>query len=294
MKFNCPNSDCPKEPSGSMIVRDGSFFRSSDSRKIQRLRCRKCGKRFSYATFDPAFGQNKRRVNFQLKKLLCASVSQRRAAKILNVHRTTVARKLRYLARLARMSQERYLRSLPKIESLQFDDLETIEHTKCKPLSVTMAVEKHSRKILGFEVSRMPAKGHLAKISRKKYGKRIDQRKEKLAKLMKNLTEIVDSHALFGSDEHPFYPPAVKRQFPRATHRRFKGLRGCIAGQGELKKATWDPLFTLNHTFAMLRANINRLVRKTWCTTKDPARLADHIAIYVDYHNRVLTPPILD
>jgi len=39
-----------------------------------------------------------------------------------------------------------------------------------------------------------------------------------------------------------------------ATHRTVKGRRGSIAGQGELKKIGFDPLFSLNHTCAMLRA----------------------------------------
>ena len=38
----------------------------------------------------------------------------------------------------------------------------------------------------------------------------------------------------------------------------------------------------------MMRANINRLFRKTWCTTKKPERLIDHIELYVQYHNEVL------
>ena len=58
-----------------------------------------------------------------------------------------------------------------------------------------------------------------------------------------------------------------------------------MTGQGELKKVVYDPIFSLNHTCAMLRANINRLVRKTWCTTKKPERLAMHITLYALYHN---------
>jgi hypothetical protein len=38
----------------------------------------------------------------------------------------------------------------------------------------------------------------------------------------------------------------------------------------------------------MLRANINRLFRRTWCTTKKPECLRQHIAVYVEFHNTVL------
>jgi len=42
----------------------------------------------------------------------------------------------------------------------------------------------------------------------------------------------------------------------------------------------------------MLRANVNRLIRRTWCTTKRIDRLVDHLTIYADYHNRLLIKPI--
>jgi hypothetical protein len=30
------------------------------------------------------------------------------------------------------------------------------------------------------------------------------------------------------------------------------------------------------------------LIRKTWCTTKDPRRLKDHLEIFMYYYNEVL------
>jgi len=291
MNLSCPKTHCSLTSNRSNIYKDGSYFRPSDGRRIQRFRCKICGKRFSRASFDLAKNQNKRRVNYRLKQLLCSGVSLRRSAKLLNVNRKTVARKLKYLAILARESQEKFLKSLQnqKINKIQFDDLLTIEHTKCKPLSVTIAVEDNTRKILGIEVSSMPAFGHLAEISRKKYGRRADDRTDGICRLFKKLDKIVSSNAKIISDEHKLYPKQVKKYFPNAVHIRFKGRKGCVAGQGELKKVYYDPLFSLNHTCAMLRANVNRLIRKTWCSTKDPKRLYDHLCIYINYHNEQLT-----
>ena len=69
------------------------------------------------------------------------------------------------------------------VDHIQFDEFQTIEHTKCKPLSVAMAVSKNERKILGFRVSSMPATGHLATISRSMYGFRTYHRKTGLTDL---------------------------------------------------------------------------------------------------------------
>jgi len=139
----------------------------------------------------------------------------------------------------------------------------------------------------------MPAKGLLVKVALRKYGPRKDDRPHGWNRLFKSLTPLVASDARFLSDENPHYPRHLKRHHPKASHDCVKGKRGCIAGQGELKKIGFDPLFSLNHTCAMLRANMNRLFRKTWCTTKTQAGLLDHLALYVSYHNQVLTPPLL-
>ena len=106
--------------------------------------------------------------------------------------------------------------------------------------------------------------------------------------MFRKIRPFLHPSATFRSDQDPLYAVVLKQEFPAAEHHRHAGGRGCVTGQGELKKLRFDPLFSLNHTCAMLRANINRLFRRTWCTTKKPDRLAQHIAIYADFHNRLL------
>lgn len=214
----------------------------------------------------------------------------RRVALIYKTSRKTVKRKLEFLAAQARLSQEDWLKSQTSpFEDIQFDDLETFEHTKCKPVSVTLFVENKTRKVLGYTVSPIGAKGLLAKISVKKYGKRKNESFKNRRSLFKDLKPYISEQATIHSDESPYYTRPLKEFFPKAVHKKYKGLKGCVTGQGELKKAHFDPLFSINHTFAMLRANINRLFRRTWCTSKKLKALDDHIALYVDFHNQVLT-----
>lgn len=215
-------------------------------------------------------------------------MSMRRIALIVKVHRVTVARKLAFLAKLAEERLAHALESGPKATHVQFDDLITFEHSKCKPLAISLAVEAKTRRILGFEVSRIPASGPLAKMSRVKYGPRPNQRPRALKRLLTGIRCALDGDVTFSSDEDPLYPRALQACYPGASHRRHKGGRGAISGQGELKKLVFDPLFSLNHTCAMLRANISRLFRRTWNTTKKPERLAQHLAVYADFHNSSL------
>jgi transposase-like protein len=283
----CPNTRClSPQPR-----KNGTFYRSSDGKSVQRWKCKACNRQFSSATFQAPYRQNKRRVNPQVAKLLSSGVSLRRIALLLGIHRITVARKLAFLAQLAERRQTQWLDRLPKVRQVQFDDLITLEHTKCKPLAISLAVEATSRRILGFEVSRIPASGPLATISRKRYGPRPNQRPRALQSLFHTIGKALHPQVVFSSDQDPLYPAVVRRNFPGATHHRFPGGRGCVTGQGELKQLRFDPLFSLNHTCAMLRANINRLFRRTWCTTKKIDCLRQHLAVYTQFHNTVLVNP---
>ncbi len=284
---HCP-SGCSRRQNVRTVVRFGHFYRSSDRRKIQRFKCAHCGRYFSQASFSKKFGQNKRHLNGEIFKLLVSGVSQRRIARMLNCHLTTVSRKLSFLGQQARWINHCDRLKTSKVSEVQFDDLETFEHTKLKPLSVTLMVEKGSRQILAFEVARMPAKGLLAKKSLKKYGPRRDERPQSRDRLFRRIQSVVFENALIESDQNPSYFPLVKVFFPKARYQTCKGQRGAVTGQGELKKIGFDPLFSLNHTCAMFRANVNRLFRKTWCTTKKIQPLIDHLELYAFYHNRVL------
>ena len=271
------------------IIKDGSFKRACDSRRIQRFKCKLCGARFSSATYTLEKNQKKRRINPILFRLLSSGISMRRAALILGVNRKTVHRKFNYLAKKSALRQQDFLKRFESIASniqhIQIDDLVTIEHTKLKPVFVSLAVDVQTRFILGAEVSTVGAFGHLAQISVKKYGKRKNTHNKALTRLFKTLTPIVAPSALIESDEHKNYPHHVKRYFPKSDFKTFHSIKGCVAGQGELKRTTNDPLFAINHTCAMLRANINRLIRRTWCTSKNNIMLKRHLDIFITYYN---------
>lgn len=290
MKIHCPFCKClrSKKFGQRKIYSKSRFYRVSDGQWVSRFWCVACKKSFSQATFHPCYWQKKRHKNNSIKKLLAAGVSQRETARFLNVNFKTVVRKFLFIGERAEKDLLKHNKKKAKAIEVEFDDLETFEHSKCKPLSVTLMVEYKTRRILDFEVSQMPAKGRLSKRAQKKYGFRKDYRSQGREKLFLRAKELIHPQAILRSDSNPHYPPDVKKHFPLATHETVLGGRGAITGQGELKKLKWDPIFSLNHTCAMHRANINRLFRKTWCTTKKRERLKAHVAIYALSHNRRL------
>ena len=275
-------------PRKQQIIRKSFFFRSSDQTQVQRYFCNSCGRTFSTATRDPEFRQKKRYLNRVIARDYASTAGQRRLAYNLTVTKNTVVRKIRFMAERSRIEARDWKETVaekPRTLVL-FDDLETSEHTKCKPLSVAVAIDGHTREILGFQVSRMPARGRLAKIARRKYPYRPDERGRGWDRLMVNLKPLVASSARFVSDQNPHYRAKVKRHHPGVTHVCIKGQKSRRGGQGELKKGGFDPIFRMNHTLAQLRADLNRLIRRTWCTTKNVRGIEDHLALYVSFHNR--------
>jgi len=278
----CPRCAAPK----SAFKRDGFFHRADDSKSIQRYQCQLCGKKFSDATFGVAYRQKKRRINSTLRFCFASNMCPRDMAELVGVNVKTVAARLIWQATLSRQKNKQYLKVFiaenGPIESVQFDDLITFEHTKCKPLTVPVAVIEGSRVPLAFNVASIPAFGHLAKVARQKYGKRDDHSKAAREAVFEELVDCLPKDVQFNTDGHTHYAKLIKQYFPDSEHNIYESARGATVGQGELKKIGFDYLFSVNHSFATLRAKVNRLNRRTWCTTKKPERLADHIDVFID------------
>ncbi len=208
------------------------------------------------------------------------------------VNRKTVARKLEWLGADCRRAMKRSRNALPcgSVRAVQFDDVETSEHSKLKPLSISVIVQAQTQAILGFEVAQKPCSGLNGKKSLIKYGPRPDERPAAWKRLFTELAPILAADVRITMDSNPFYPGAVRAVIPGAELNIVLGRPAVTAGQGEMKQGGYDPLFWVNHGAAMLRANVNRLVRRTWCTTKRADRLADHLAIYAHFHNTEILP----
>jgi hypothetical protein len=234
------------------------------------------------------YKQQKRRINNPIRKELCTNTCQRDIARNLKISKDTVARRLRYLAKKARMEHRKFLETLRgTIEHIQFDDMVDKEHTKMKPLSITVVVCANRREILGVKVSKIPAFGSLSKKSIIKYGYRVNEHLQNAKELFASFSHCIAAGAVVRSDKHRSYPTLVKQYLPTAKHLRYKGRKAKSNGQGELKRGRKDPLFWINHTCGMFRSKVSRLNRDSWNLAKDPERLQDHLDIYINWFNQV-------
>jgi transposase len=258
--------------------------------KIRRYLCKFCRRTFSSKTFSPTYRQIKPFLNKLIFNLLMSGNTQRRTAKLLHCSKNTVAQKLVWLSQYP----ETISQVKPQAtEHLQIDELETIEHTKLKPLTVPICVND-KYKILGLSVGKIKAKGILSEISLRKYGPREEQREKSLTELFEYLRKNIKRDPLtITTDAHPMYPKLIRKYFPNSKHIQVI-FRDQLKKKRELlytaeRKRLFDPMFALNQRCAMLRSDIRRLTRRSWCTTKKIENLRKHLELYMIYNNEILT-----
>lgn len=281
MRFNpktCPNLNCKAK---GVFHRKGFFKVSRANSTYRRFQCTACKKTFSFRTFQPDYRQKKKDLNPLLTELILNGYSLRAAARTIKMTYKNTYKKFLWLSAQAQLKRQKLRFKATKIF---FDEMETIEHTKCKPLSILLLVNENYE-ILEAKVAKMPAKGKLAKFSVQKYGKRRDERnsaiKNAFSEIKRNLK--TSPHTLL-SDAKPNYGLMVSKFFPKSQHliysrKNKERYRDRLHEKGQ--KKLYDPMFVINQRCAKLRADIRRLTRRSWCTTKKPENLQCHLDLYI-------------
>jgi len=201
----------------------------------------------------------------------------RRVAKHIGIDRKTVARKLQYLAEQAREAHTTALASPGiKTEYVQFDEMETYEVSKLKPLSIALAVRAKTGQILGAKVAEMNCHGKTASASVRKYGRRTDGRMRATKSVLGNVVKVSKAKLTIATDKKQAYRTIIKQVLPGARHDVYAS---------RTTVSTADPLFRLNHTCAKIRADLSRMSRKTWSASKKATALQDNLDVYVAYNN---------
>jgi transposase-like protein len=278
----CANPDCPfhQKPGGRFIKKGFTRVRRLNQ-YFRRYECKECHYTFSSRSSKPDFRHKKMDLNKPLQQLLTEGNSIRASARILKMTYRNTYKKFLWLIKQAKVTREKLSFSATKI---YFDEMETIHHTKCKPLSIAIAVNE-DYKILALQVAEMPAKGRLARFSVMKYGPRKDERDSVMGQvfsLLKSKLSRPPGHVY--SDAKSSYRKHVEVNFPESiyeVHNRADKERHRDRLHEKLHKKTFDPLFAVNQRCAKLRSDIRRLTRRSWCTTKKPENLQGQLDLYI-------------
>jgi len=149
-------------------------------------------------------------------------------------------------------------------------------------------VHKPSHCILHAAVGTLPPRKPLSKANQKKLeayeaveGKRRSESRVKVKECFEVLQGIVPTTGLVlvNTDQKHTYRALLKDAFgERLVHQRTHSRE---------PRTYWNPLFVVNHTFAMLRDGLSRLVRRNWAASKQREKLEWHLWLYIAWRNYV-------
>jgi transposase-like protein len=275
----CPYPACPKSP--FLYRRRGYYKRLCGPERIPRFQCLTCGRRFSSQTFRNDYRHHKPGLNLGIVDQLISKVSQRQIARNLGCNPKTVARRIPLFGQHFQQAHERVLAESEKLLGsnghLVFDELETFEQNRIeKPVTMAVLVEARTGFIVHGEAGTLPSRD-------KKRGDptRVSQSREVVTRCMEVLARHRDPKSLL------VVVSDLKTTYPSIVHKTLGDHVVHVQVSSRLARNTKNPLFPINHQFAMLRDNISRLVRRNWGYSKRIERKQDHFWIYLGYKNYI-------
>ena len=292
----CPFSACPSRHGQAPFRchRAGFFSRLVDGRRVQRFRCRACKRRFSVQTFRLDYRLHKPQLTALVFELFVSKTTMRQIARVVGCRRRLVEHRLRLLAGHARDFHRRQLARAQArggvTGTFQLDELETFEtDRRLMPVTVPVLIERRSYFLLHVDTAPLGARGGLSPAKRKQkealereHGKRRSGSRRAVERTLSVLRDLLPTADLLNlqTDRKSSYRSLVRQLFAGrlGSHVRESSKRARDYG---------NVLFPINHTLAMMRDGISRLVRRSWAASKKRSRLELHLWIWAVYRNYI-------
>jgi len=289
----CPNTRCSAHSGRPFrFHRIGTFRRKCDGRCVQRFFCRECRRSFSSQAFRLDYRLKRPRLHLDLWNLFVSKVTHRQSARLLGCNRKTLAQRLWLLGEHCQRWHLARLQQRALVGAFQLDELETFEHSRrLQPLTVPVLIQRQSYLVVDLAVAPLPCRGGLREADRRRkaqrealYGKRRSGSRAAVEGCLSTLAGCLGGMGLLESDAKPAYAASVRRVLGHsAAHVRHPGR-----GRRDYGHPLFAiNLFAINHTLAMLRDGISRLVRRTWAASKKGGWLQRHLWIWVCWRNYV-------
>jgi hypothetical protein len=286
----CPHPDCRAHSQRPFrFQRRGTYRRACDGRRAQRFLCLECRRSFSTQRFRLDFRLQRPRLHLDLWGLLISKCTHRQSARVLGCDRKSVAHRLELMGSHCRAWHRSRLRHATLAGTFQLDELETFEHSRrLQPLTVPVLIQRRSLLIVDLAVAPLPCRGGLSEADRRRkaerealYGKRRSGSRAAVEGCLASLGASLGrcAHALLESDSKPAYRASLRRVLQGRVH----GVR--YSSRARRDRA--NPLFAINHTLAMLRDGVSRLVRRSWAASKRSRKLQLHLWIWACWRNYV-------
>ena len=290
----CPYRSCSEhlDPGPRFCSRHGTYRARRRHYAIQRFRCRGCRRTFSRQTFRMDFRDQRPHLNAPLFNLIASGVGIRQSARTLGLSLRCTELKLRKIARHLRRLNLSLRGQLPGQARFHFDEIETYEGQRnTRPLSVPVLIESESRYMIWAESAPIRPRGKMTKErlkaviqSERRFGPRKDLSRRGIRRTLARGRDVAKTHSVvhLSTDEKTSYPSLAGAAFGA---RRLEHLQT----NSKLVRATWNPLFPINHEEAVMRDLMGRLRRESWLVSKKRRYLDLGLQVHIAYRNLVRT-----
>jgi hypothetical protein len=293
---HCPNRKCVHSgvSDGWRYVRTG-FRQGSGGRgkRIQRYRCRTCGRCFSTRTFSATYWLRRPELLPQVALHAVEGCANRQTARILGVSHATVGRYLSRAGRHCMLAHQLFMRGTRLKEPIVIDGFESFEHSQFFPFNINVAAGRESWMLYGFTDSPLRRKGRMTAQQKRRraeleaeFGRPDPKAAETgMVDLLRPLLPLVpEGEPLrIHSDDHRAYPRAF---------RRLAALPSCPKIEHEVtsskeRRTTSNPLFPVNLTDMLLRHGQAGHRRETIAFCKRRQGSLERAAIFLLWRNYI-------
>jgi transposase-like protein len=278
----CNNPICPSHNSTSTkkYQKYGYYKTKHNGQPVPRYKCNFCSKTLSGRSMLGNEKLKKPELTEEIFKLYCERMSIRGISRVLKIDKETVMSRIAYLGMLCLRYHNAYLKAgLFKSDIINYDEMETKEITKLKPISVGIACCGYTGFIIDAQACEMPAKrGSSRAIA--KYGFRPDFRGVACDDVLGAAKLCCPNDVTIIADDKRAYRAWFKRSFPQAKIFQAKRLQMNV-----LFPAALHDKFKMDGVCANIREDVSRFTRRSRIITKRMSMLQAHLYMYMAYHN---------
>ena len=291
--FFCPRVSCPAHtlnlPNRSWCYRHGYHLTNAFGR-VQRYRCRHCGKTFSDQTFLLNYWLKKPTDFHSLGRDINSSASSNFVAR--HHHLSADSMRIRHdrLARNALYLQSLLTEHLQIIEPLVADGLESYVDSQYFPVNLNILIGSISQFVYFFTESHSRRKGTTTEKQKQRMREIYADKSfagSRISTMLRTLLEYTigrcpTKELTLRTDEHPVYEQVIKRW--NGSERRGLKIKHEVTVSTEPRTMS-NPLFAANYFDRLIRKDLPNHRRETVCQARNDRNLLSRFVYYVVTHN---------
>jgi transposase-like protein len=283
----CPNPDCyfhGRDRDRWHFIRAGFFSRECEPRRIQRYRCRHCGRYFSTQTFSTSYWLKRPELLLPIAHRLLACSGNRQIAREFSVSHTTILGQAARLGRHCLLFHQLMRPKDPIGEPIALDSFISFEYSQYWPCAFHLAAGRESHFFYGFTDSPQRRSGRMTKHQKcrraeleKQFG-RPDPRavEHDVATLLETIAPRRQKLTVH-TDEHQDYPRAIRRA--RHLDVRHETISSRAA------RTARNPLFDVNLLDLLIRHGDASHKRETIAFAKRRQASIERMALLLVWRN---------